>query len=372
MEKVIIMATLLAAQALMAQTFDVYFGTYTKNNPSEGIYHATLDTKSGNFSKPELACKTSNPSFLAIHPNGKYIYSVAERNPGKVSAFAINPETKKLKLINQAPSGGTGSCHVTVSKDGKTLISSNYGSGSLASIPINDDGSLGKPASTIQHKGSGVNKKRQKGPHAHSTNFSPDDRFAYVADLGIDKVMIYKLNKKTSKLTKNSPAFFKTQSGAGPRHFTFHPNEKFAYLINELDNTITVLSYNSKNGDLTEIQTISTLPKDYIGETTTAEVKVHPNGKFLYGSNRGHDSIVTYKINSKNGKLTLVGFQDAKIKNPRHFNIDPTGKYCIVANQDTNKILLFEIDQKTGLLIPTKTSLNIGQPVCVKFLISKE
>jgi 6-phosphogluconolactonase len=368
MEKIIIMATLLSMQALAAQTFNVYFGTYTQTGPSEGIYHATLDAETGKLSAPDLACKTSKPSFIAIHPNGKYIYSVTEGNPGKLSAFAINPETKKLKLINQSISGGKGPCHVSVSDDGKTLLAANYGSGSISSTPINEDGSLGKTATIIQHKGSSINQRRQKGPHAHSINLSPDNRFAYVADLGMDKIMIYKLDPKTSKLTKNDPPCFKTKPGAGPRHFTFHPNKRFAYLINELDNTIAALSYNSKDGKLTEIQTISTLPEDYKGETNTAEVKVHPNGKFLYGSNRGHDSIAIYKIDTESGKLTLIGFQSTDIKNPRHFNIDPSGKYCIVGNQDTNNILLFKVDQKTGLLIPTETSFSIGQPICVKFL----
>ena len=354
-------------QVLTAQTFDVYFGTYTNESPSEGIYHSTLDVKTGKLSAPGLACKTSKPSFLVIHPDGKHIYAVTEGNPGQINAFAIDPDTKSLKLINKSLSGGKGPCHVSVSKDGRTLLSANYGSGSLASIPINADGSLGEPATIVQHRGSSINKRREKDPHAHSINLSPDNCFAYVADLGIDKIMIYKLDSKTSRLTPNDPACFKAKAGAGPRHFTFHPNAEFAYLINELDNTIVALRYNKKTGGLTEIQTVSTLPVGYTGETKTAEVKVHPNGRFLYGSNRGHDSIVMYKIEPESGKLTLVGFQSAGITNPRHFNIDPSGKFCIVGNQDSNNILLFEVDPKTGLLIPTETSFSIGKPICVKF-----
>lgn len=362
------MATLLSIQTLAAQTFDVYFGTYTQKSQSDGIYHATLDTKSGKLSKPELAIQTPNPSFIAIHPSGKYIYSVTEGNPGKVSAFKIDLKTKKLKLINQSTSGGTGPCHVSVSKDGKTLLSANYSSGSLASTPINNDGSLGETASVIQHQGSGVNEKRQQGPHVHSINLSPDNRFAYVADLGIDKVMIYILNPKNSKLTENNPDFFKAEPGAGPRHFTFHPNEKFAYLINELDNTIAVFDHKAENGALIVKQTISTLPDDFDGETKTAEIKVHPNGKFLYGSNRGHDSIAVYKIAPKSGKLTLVGFQKKGIANPRHFNIDPTGKYCLVGNQDKDSVLLFSVDQQDGMLQPTNQNITVGMPVCIQFL----
>lgn len=368
MEKIIFMATLMSIQVLDAQTFDVYFGTYTNNKLSEGIYHATLNVKTGKLSAPALAVKTANPSFLAIHPNKKFLYSVTEGNPGMVSSFYINSETNKLKLINQALSGGKGPCHVMVSKDGKTLLSANYSSGSLASTPINTDGSLGKPVCIIQHEGKGINIERQEGPHVHSINLSPDNRFAYVADLGIDKVMIYQLDSRTCKLNKNEPGCFQTRLGAGPRHFTFHPNKKIAYLINELDNTILTLAFNPENGELTETQSISTLPEGFNEYSKTAEIKVHPNGKFLYGSNRGHDSIVIYKLAPENCKLTLVGFQNGGIKNPRHFNVDPSGKYCIVANQDLNNILLFEIDQETGLLNPTSTKITIGQPVCIKFL----
>lgn len=362
------MATLLAAKTLTAETFDVYFGTYTTGSPSKGIYHSTLDSETGTLSAPELACELSKPSFIAIHPSGKYIYSVTEGNPGKVSALLIDPKSKELTLINQSASGGKGPCHVSVSDNGKTLLAANYVSGSVASIPINKDGSLGEAVSIIQHKGKSADKRRQKGPHAHSFNLSPDNRFAYAADLGIDKIMIYKLNPKTGELTKNDPPCFTARPGAGPRHFTFHPNGEFAYFINELDNTIVAVSYDKSNGALTEIQTISTLPTEFKGKSFTAEVKAHPNGKFLYGSNRGDDSIVIYKITPKTGKLTLVGFQDAGIDEPRHFNIDPSGKYCVVGNQDTNSVILFKVDEKTGKLLPTSVNHPIGKPICVKFL----
>jgi 6-phosphogluconolactonase len=296
---------------------------------------------------------------------------VTEGDPGKISALKIDPKSKKLTLINQSESGGKGPCHVSISDNGKTLLTANYVSGSVASIQINNDGSLGATATIIQHEGKGLDKQRQKGPHAHSFNLSPDNQFAYAADLGIDKIMIYKLNSKNSVLTPNDPPCFSATPGAGPRHFTFHPNGKFAYFINELDNTIVALSFNKSNGALTEIQTIATLPSDFKGKSFTAEVKIHPNGKFLYGSNRGHDSIVIYKINEKTGKLTLVGFQNEGIDEPRHFNIDPSGKYCIVGNQDTNSVLLFKVDEKNGKLIPTNVSYPVGKPICVKFLKSK-
>jgi len=348
--------------------YQIYFGTYTSGTQSKGIYHASLDVQGGRLSSPELACETLKPSFIAIHPNGKYLYAVREGNPGKLSAFAIDPKTYKLELLNQTLSGGEGPCHVSVSNNGKTLLSANYVSGSLASIKINDDGSLGKTVSKIQHHGSGVNKERQEGPHVHSINLSPDNRFAYVADLGIDKIMIYRFDQETGELSNNQPAFFEAKPGAGPRHFTFHPNEKFAYLINELDNTILVLAFNAENGELKEVQNISTLPEQYQGESKTAEIKVHPNGRFLYASNRGHDSIAIYAIESQTGKLELIDFQTSDIKNPRHFNIDASGQFCIVGNQDTNTILLFNINPENGLLIPGKTKFSVGEPVCIKFL----
>ena len=360
MGKIIIMLTLFSLQTLAAQTYDVYFGTYTKNSSSDGIYHAKFDIKTGKLSAPELAAKVSNPSFITIHPNGKYLYSVTEESPGKVSAFTINQKNRKLELLNQSPSGGDVSCHVSVAKNGKTLLVASYGSGSLASIPINTDGSLKAPASIIRHKGA--------KPRAHSINLSPDQRFVYVADLGIDKIMIYRLNPETSKLTENNPASFNIKLGAGPRHFTFHPNGKFAYIINELDNTLIALMHDPKTGGLSKIQTISTLPEDFRGKSYTAEVRIHPNGKFIYGSNRGHDSIVSYKIDPVSGKLTLAGFQKNGIKWPRHFNIDPSGHFCLVGNQDSDNVVVFAIDQKNGLLKAPHQTVSIGKPVCVKFL----
>jgi 6-phosphogluconolactonase len=364
----IIMLTLLSLQTLNAQVYDVYFGTYTRKSSSLGIYHAQFDSKTGKLSNPELAVKASNPSFLAIHPSGKYLYAVTEGKPGKISAFAIDPESKKLKLLNQTSSGGQGPCHVSLSQNGKTLLAANYGSGSVTSIPVNADGSLKEPASVIQHKGSSINRRRQQGPHAHSINLSPGQCFAYAADLGTDRVMIYRLNPETGKLTANNPPGFALKPGAGPRHTAFSPDGKFIYVINELDSTLLVLAYNPKNGALSEIQSISTLPEDFKGTNYPAELRVHPNGQFIYGSNRGHDSIVSYKIAPDGGKLTLSGFQQESIKNPRHFNIDPSGKFCLVANQDSDSVAVFAIDPKSGILKSPRQTVAIGKPVCIKFL----
>ncbi|MCX6992721.1 MAG: lactonase family protein [Kiritimatiellaeota bacterium] len=363
------MASLLAAQTSVAQSIDVYFGTYKKVDFPEGIYHAVLDLKTGSLSSLKLACAASSPSFIEIHPNSKFLYAVIGGNPGEVDAFAIEPETKKLKLLNKSSSGGKGPCHLSIATDGSVLLVANYDSGSVASIPINKDGSLAEPASFMQHIGSSVNPQRQKEPHAHSINLSPDNRFAYVADLGLDKIMIYRLDSKSGRLLQNDPPEKKIKPGAGPRHISFGPNGKFAYLINELDETIIVFAHDSKSGKLSEIQTISTLPKGFAGASYCAEVRVHPGGKFLYGSNRGHDSIVIYKIDPEKGVLTLLGFQNYGIKNPRNFNIDPTGQFCVVANQDSDTVIVFRINQETGLLEPTEYVIKIGGPVCVRFLL---
>jgi 6-phosphogluconolactonase len=235
-------------------------------------------------------------------------------------------------------------------------------------IPIEEDGRLAKPTGFVQHRGFSVNPTRQKEPHAHSINASPDDRFAFVADLGIDKIMIYKLDIEKGTIIVNNPPFAKVEPGAGPRHFAFHSSGKFAYVINELDSTVTAFAYEPASGALTEIQTVTTLPKGFDGSNTCAEIRVHPSGKFLYGSNRGHDSIAVYRVDPAKGTLTFVEHETADIKTPRNFNIDPTGKFCLVANQGGDSVVVFRIDLETGVLEPTGHKVSVGRPVCVRFL----
>ncbi len=349
----------------MGGCLDIFIGTYTTDSPSKGIYHTVLDTASGNLTKPELAFEICKPSFLAIHPTKKYLYSITEGDPGIITALRIDDVTKKLSFMNRVSSGGRGPCHLTVSADGNRLFVANYVSGSAASIPINSDGTLGEPVQSIQHSGCGPNMERQEGSHVHSMNLSPDQRFAYVADLGIDKVVIYPLDPETGAMIEDKSFCFDGRPGSGPRHLAFHTSGRFVYLINELDNTVTTLQYEEKSGKLSEIQTISTLPDGIFCKTKTAEVKVHPSGRFLYGSNRGDDSIVIYKIDQDSGVLTLAGFMHAGIDEPRHFNIDPSGDFCIVGNQDTNTIALFKVSQDSGLLSPTGITHSVGQPICI-------
>jgi 6-phosphogluconolactonase len=360
----------LMLSTVYAESLDVYFGTYTSgNNGSKGIYRSVLDTNTGELTAPVLVVEAKNPSFLEIHPNGKYLYAVSESGrAGTVSAYVIDPDTKNLKLLNSQTSGGSGPCHVNIDHAGKNVLVTNYNNGSVSVIPIKSDGSLAEPSCFVQHEGSSVNPQRQKGPHAHSVNISPDDRFAFVADLGLDKIMIYRLDVDKGTITPNDPAFVKVKSGSGPRHFTFGIDGKYAYVINEMGGTITAFAYEPTSGALTEIQTISTLPDDFSGFNGCAEVRVHPNGRFLYGSNRGHDSIAVYHIDPANGKLTFVERESTDVKTPRNFNIDPTGKFCLVANHGADSVVVFKIDPKTGALEPTGKKISIGKPVCIRFL----
>lgn len=350
----------------------VYIGTYTGKN-SKGIYRCELDLASGKLSKPELAGEVTNPSFLAIHPNQRFLYAVGEvgsvggKKGGGVSALAIDPKTGNLTLLNQQSSVGAGPCHLVVDKAGKNVLAANYGGGSTVALPIGPDGKLAESSAFIQHEGKSSNPKRQESPHAHSVNLDAANRFAFVADLGLDKVLIYKFDPSKGTLTANDPAFAATASGAGPRHFAFHPSGKYAYVINEIANTVTAFAYDADKGALKEIQSITTLPKDFKGTSHTAEVVVHPSGKFLYGSNRGHDSIAIFSID-ESGKLTAAGHQGTGIKTPRNFNIDPTGAFLLVGNQAGNSVIVFRIDPKTGDLKETGNVVEVPAPVCLKFL----
>ena len=287
---------------------------------------------------------------------------------GTVSAFAIEPESGKLTLLNQQSSGGGGPCHVAVDAKGKCVLTANYGSGSVAVLPIQADGSLGAPATTIQHTGSGPNPERQVGPHAHFITPSPDDRFALACDLGLDKVIAYQLDAKAPKLTPAMPEFAKVAPGAGPRHLTFSPDGKFVYVINEMISSITAFRYEAKTAALTEVQTISTLPKDSATTSYCAEIAMHPTGKFLYGSNRGHDSIAVFAVEKQSGKLTALEYPSTQGRTPRHFAIDPTGRWLLAENQGSDTVVVFSLDTVTGQLKPTGQTVAVGSPVCAVFV----
>ncbi len=351
----------------------VYVGTYTGDS-SKGIYRFELDTATGKLTGRALAAEASSPSFVAIHPNRQFLYAVDEagefkgKKTGIISSFVIDPKSGDLKRLNQESSGGPGPCHLIVDKAGKHVLAANYSGGSACVLPIKANGELGEATAIVQHKGSSVNKGRQEGPHGHSINLDPANRFAFVADLGLDKVFVYKYDADQGTLTPNDPPFASLAPGSCPRHLAFHPNGHFVYVINELKSTATVFSYDSDKGVLKELHTLSTLPKDFTGENTTAEVVVHPSGKFVYGSNRGHNSIAMFAVDPDTGKLTATGHQNRDIKIPRNFVVDPAGTNLLVANQDSDSIVVFRINEQTGALTPTGNKVEVGKPVCLRMI----
>ncbi len=361
-----LLATLaLAVPAAADPVYNVYVGTYTGHG-SRGIYAWRFDAATGKAQEIGLVAETENPTFLAIHPLGKYLYAVNEVDKGTVSAFAVDAMTGKLKALNTAGSGGSGPCHLSIDKSARAIVTANYGSGTVALVRVNGDGTLGAVGSEDQHKGTGPNKGSQEGPHAHSINFAPDGHFAVAADLGTDQLYVYRFDAAQGELTREDRLTVQTAPAAGPRHFAFHPNGKYGYAINELNSTVTAYSYNGA-GKLRTIESLSTLPKDFHGENSTAEVVVHPNGRTLYASNRGQDSIAVFSIHPRTGKLTFVEYVPTQGKEPRNFALDPTGKFLFAANQKTNSIALFRVGDD-GRLTFTGQALSAVAPVCIRFV----
>jgi 6-phosphogluconolactonase len=349
-------------------TYRVYIGTFTGHG-SKGIYLMQLDAASGALTQPQLVAEANSPAFLALHPNHQFLYSVNEVDKGTVSAFAIDAPSGKLTPLNQQPSGGHGPTHLTVDATGTNVLVANYNSGSVAVLPIATDGKLGTPSSTDQHKGTGPDRSRQEGPHAHCFNVDPNSRFALSCDLGLDKVFVYRLDPAAHTITPSEPAFATVAPGAGPRHLSFSPDGRRVYVVSEMGGTVTGFGYDPEHGALREFQTISTLPADFKGQKGDAEVAVHPSGKFLYASNRGDaNSIAIFTIDPSSGKLTAAGHVSTQGKAPRDFTIDPSGTWLLAANQDTNNIVEFRIDQQTGALTPTSVNIAAPTPVCITFV----
>src|ERR1700730_4049200 len=356
----------------------VYVGTYTSKSTSKGIYVYSFDPGTGKLTSLGIAAESEDPSFLALHPSGKYLYAVNEidhfgaQKSGAASAFSIDQKTGKLTLLNQAATRGAGPCHISLDKSGQFALVANYDGGSVSSFPVHDDGTLGEAADFVQHHGSSVNKERQEAPHAHWIGTSPDNHFALAADLGLDEVLIYRFSSAKGTLTPNAPAYAKLNAGSGPRHLVFHPNSKFAYVLTELESSVTVFAYKASNGSLLPLQTLSTLStlrKDYSGPKEAAEIAVHPSGRFLYASNRASiDTISAFSINPTKGTLNLKDEYPTMGKTPRNFAIDPTGKFLLAANQESNNIVIFRIDSTTGALSPTGEIVEAPAPVCITFL----
>ncbi len=349
----------------------LYVGTYTSGG-SKGIYRFELDPATGALTPAGAPTETVNPSFLAIHPSRRFLYAVNETGEtatdpsGGVSAYAIDPSTGALTFLNRQPSEGAAPCHVSVDAAGRHAFVANYAGGTVAVLPIGPDGRLGPASAVARHEGHGV-KPEQKEPHPHSVNLDAANRFAFVADLGIDRVVAYRFDGK-GRLARHDSGSVAVAPGAGPRHFAFHPDGRRAYVIDELDSTITRLDYDASAGALKVAQTISTLPAGYDGKNSTAEVAVHPNGRLLFGSNRGHDSIAIFTIDPATGALTAAGHQPTGGKSPRHFAIDPTGTYLLAANQVSDTIVVFRIDPSSGRLTPVGEPVRAPRPVCLRMM----
>ncbi len=362
----------------------VFIGTYTENilfgtgnileGKGKGIYVFRFNSASGRMEPCSVAQAGPNPSYLAFDPSRRFLYAVNELKEfggaptGSVSAFGLDPATGSLSFLNHQPSHGTDPCHLIVDRTGRYVLAANFNSGTVCVLPIQQDGSLGEASDVILHQGSSLDPVRQTRPHAHAVVMDETGQHVFVPDLGMDKVMIYKFDTQRGKLEPNDAPWFQTQAGAGPRQLVLHPRSDLAYLINELNSTVTALRYNKAKGSLQEIQTITTLPAEFKGANICAEIQISPSGKFLYASNRGHDSIVAYAIDPVDGTLTCLGHTSTQGKTPRHFSMDPQGSFLLVANQDSDTVVTFKIDPASGELSAPGQITHVPTPVCVKFL----
>jgi len=366
---------LLASTAFAASPeYFVYIGTYTRTH-GKGIYTFRFQPATGRLTPLALAAETSSPSFLAVHPNQRFLYAANEHEgpdqPGKnnkVSAYAIDPKSGSLQFLNRVSCQGEGPAHIVIDKSGKFLLVSNYRSGSVTLLPIRADGRLAEATAVDQHHGSGPNKERQAGPHAHGGVFSPDNRFALVAEHGIDEVMIYRFDPLKGSLTLNEPPFLKATPGAAPRHLAFHPNGRILYELNELGSTVTVLIYEAANGTIRRVQEITTIPEGFSATNATAQLQVDRSGKVLYVSNRGHDSIAVFAIDPRKGTLTLVEHVPTQGKTPRDFSLDPTGSFLFAVNQNSDNIVLFRVSPAGRLTESGQVVEQVPEPACVVFV----
>ena len=361
-------ATAWVALALLPATaaeLTVYFGTHTAG-PGKGFSVSHFNTATGALSSPEFELETPAPAYFVIAPGGRRLYAC--NSTGFVSAYSIDPATAQLKLINQKPSGGGDPSYISLDRTGHYVLVANYDGGNIAVWALAPDGSLGERTAFVQHTGSSVNPQRQSHAFAHSIRVDPTNRFALVADLGLDKLFVYKFNVKDGSLTANDPPFVKAAPGSGPRHVVFHPNGRWVYLITEMGSTIMLFDWDTRRGALSEVQTVSTLPKDFQGTSVCAEVQVHPSGRFVYASNRGRDSIAVFSVDGQTGRLTPIQDVPSGGKTPRNFEMDPTAHWLLVTNHGSNTAMVFRIDQQTGKLTPVGQPLDVPSPFCPRFL----
>jgi 6-phosphogluconolactonase len=345
-------------------------GTYTNKTDSKGVYAFDFDSSTGELAPKGLAGATPDPSWVVIHPNGKFVYAANEAGKqSSITAFSLDAKSAKMTQLNQVPAQGEDPCYLSLDRTGKFLFVANYTSGTVAVFPIATDGKLGEHTAVVKDAGTpGPNKERQEGPHAHWIEVSQDNRFVFVSDLGLDAILSYKFDASQGTLTPNDPPMAKLTSGAGPRHVAFSRSGKFIYVVSELNSTITGFSYNAAQGSLHEFQIISTLPKDFSGRNDTAEIIADPSGKWLFASNRGHDTIAAFAISPSDGTLRHIGDYPTGGHEPRHFALDPTGHFLLAENQNSNTIDVFRIDPATGALNQVSQTTNISSPVCLAFV----
>lgn len=349
--------------------YRVYIGTYTGSG-SQGIYQVEFDAETGRLSVPELAAAMTHPTFLAVHPNHRFLYAVSEvdrfqgQPGGGVSAFAMDKATGRLTLLNQQSSGGAGPAHLALDRRGRCVLVANYGGGSVASLPIASDGRLEPPRPVIQHHGSSVDRQRQEGPHAHFILPDARNRFALVCDLGLDQVLAYPLAPTGAELLPGKPVAGTVTAGSGPRHLAVSPDGRRLYVLNEMAASVTLFDYSPRSGAMREVETASALPEDFNGPKSGAEIQLHPNGKFLYTSNRGHDSLAVFALDRRTGRMRLVQNQSTGGSMPRHFTLDPSGRWLLAENQGSNSINVFVVDASTGRLTPTGEHVTVPTPAC--------
>jgi 6-phosphogluconolactonase len=352
---------------LRAADMFVYFGTH-RAGTNIGFSLAHFDTDTGVLTKPEFLIQSPAPAYFVIHPDGLHLYTCNSGSPGSVSAYEIQPHTGALKFLNRLPAGGADTSYVSLDQTGRYLFAANYQGGNIAVFALKPDGSIGDRTAFVQDTGSGPNPQRQTHAYAHSIIPDPSNRFVLAADLGVDKIFVYHFNANAGSLTPNDPPSVSVTPGSGARHVKFHPNGRWVYLINEIASTVTAFNWNSTNGALAEFQTISALPADFKGTSACAEIMVHPNGKFLYASNRGDNSLAVFAIDQTTGRLTLVEHVSSGGKMPRNFAFDPTGKWIICSNHDSNNAVVFRVDENTGKLTPTGDPVPVPYPFCERFL----
>ncbi|HLZ12457.1 MAG TPA: lactonase family protein [Candidatus Acidoferrum sp.] len=353
--------------------FFAFAGTYTTKTQSKGIYAFRYDASSGKLTALGVAAETPDPSFVAIHPGGKFLYAVNEGGKASfVTSFALDAKTGQLTQLNQVPALGEDPCYIAFDQSGKYILVANYTSGTLAVFPILPDGKIGEKTAMNRDSGPlGPRKDRQEGPHAHWIETSPDNRFALAADLGLDQVLIFQFDAAKGTLGPHIPSGASLKAGSGPRHAIFSPNGKFLFVVSELNSTAASFSYDPKKGELKQVSSVSTVPSDFSGRNDVAEVAIHPSGRFLYVSNRGNDSIAIFAVDVKKGTLTPMGGLPTGGKEPRHFTLDPTGNFLFVENQFSDTIVTFHVDANTGQLTPTGENVNVPSPVCLKFIAAE-